>query len=153
MKEQLFEQISNDIKSAMKSKDKVALETLRSIKKEFIEAKTAKGSDGVLEDEKAIKIMQKMVKQRKETALIYTEQQRPELAQKENAEADVIAKYLPTPMSDAELTVALQSIIKELGIADLKEIGKLMGVATKRLAGKTDGKSISNKAKELLTSS
>lgn len=153
MKEQLFEQISNDIKSAMKSKDKVALETLRSIKKEFIEAKTAKGSDGVLEDEKAIKIMQKMVKQRKETALIYTEQQRPELAQKENAEADVIAKYLPAPMSDAELTVALQSIIKELGIADLKEIGKLMGVATKRLAGKTDGKSISNKAKELLTSS
>lgn len=151
MKEQIFEQISNDIKSAMKSRDKIALETLRSIKKEFIEAKTAKDSIGVLEDEQAIKIMQKMVKQRKETATIYAEQQRPELAEKENAEAAVIQKYLPTQMNDEELTVALQTIINELGITDIKEIGKLMGVATKKLAGKIDGKSISNKAKQLLS--
>lgn len=151
MKEQIFEQISNDIKSAMKSRDKIALETLRSIKKEFIEAKTAKDSIGVLEDEQAIKIMQKMVKQRKETATIYAEQQRPELAEKENAEAAVIQKYLPTQMNDEELTVALQTIIDELGITDIKEIGKLMGVATKKLAGKIDGKSISNKAKQLLS--
>ena len=103
MEEKLFDQISADIKAAMLARDKVTLEALRGIKKEFLEAKTAKGGDGTLHDDQGVKIMQKMVKQRKETALIYREQNRSELAENELAEAAVIEKYLPQQMSDAEL--------------------------------------------------
>lgn len=146
----LFDRISNDIKSAMLAKDKVRLETLRGIKKEFLEAKTAKGGDGTLSDDQATKIMAKMVKQRKETAQIYTEQNRPELAANELAEAAVIEEYLPKQLSDEELTARLKEIIAQVGATSAKEMGKVMGVASKALAGQADGKVISAKVRELL---
>lgn len=147
----LFDRISNDIKGAMLAKDKVRLETLRGIKKEFLEAKTAKGADGTLTDDQATKIMAKMVKQRKETAQIYTEQNRPELAENELAEAAVIEEYLPKQLSDEELTARLKEIIAQTGATSAKEMGKVMGVASKALAGQADGKVISAKVRELLS--
>ncbi|MDE5913692.1 MAG: GatB/YqeY domain-containing protein, partial [Muribaculaceae bacterium] len=111
----LFDRISADIKSAMLAREKVRLEALRGIKKEFLEAKTAKGSDGELTDEAAMKILAKMAKQRRETAQIYSEQNRPELAENELAEAAVIEEYLPRPLTDEELTAELRKIIEETG--------------------------------------
>ena len=146
----LFDQVSSDIKAAMLAKDKVRLETLRGIKKEFLEAKTAKGGNGELSDDAATKILVKMVKQRKETAAIYTEQNRPELAQNELAEAAVIEGYLPKQMSEEELTEALKAIIAQVGASSAKDMGKVMGVASKQLAGKAEGRTISAKVKELL---
>lgn len=145
----LFDQVSNDIKSAMLAKDKVRLEALRGIKKEFLEAKTAKGADGELTDDMA-KILAKMVKQRKESAQIYTEQNRPDLAEPELAEAAVIETYLPKQMTEEELTEALKAIIAQVGATTPQEMGKVMGVATKQLAGRADGRAISAKVKELL---
>ena len=146
----LFYQVSNDIKSAMLAKDKVRLEALRGIKKEFLEAKTAKGADGELTDDMAMKILAKMVKQRKESAQIYTEQNRPDLAEPELAEAAVIETYLPKQMTEEELTEALKAIIAQVGATTPQEMGKVMGVATKQLAGRADGRAISAKVKELL---
>ena len=146
----LFEQVSEDIKKAMLARDKVKLEALRGVKKEFIEAKTAKNSDGELSDDAALKILQKMVKQRKESAAIFTEQNRPELAENELAEAAVIETYLPKQMSDEELTAAVKAIIAEVGATSAKEMGKVMGVASKKLAGKAEGRAISEKVKSLL---
>ena len=146
----LFDQVSSDIKAAMLAKDKVRLETLRGIKKEFLEAKTAKGGNGELADDAATKILVKMVKQRKETAAIYTEQNRPELSQNELAEAAVIEEYLPKQMSEEELTEALKAIIAQVGASSAKDMGKVMGVASKQLAGKAEGRTISAKVKELL---
>ena len=150
MEEKLFDQISADIKAAMLARDKVTLEALRGIKKEFLEAKTAQGGDGTLHDDQGVKIMQKMVKQRKETALIYREQNRSELAENELAEAAVIEKYLPQQMSDAELEAAVTAIIAQVGATGPQDMGKVMGVATKQLAGKTEGRLISEKVKALL---
>ncbi|WP_302547888.1 GatB/YqeY domain-containing protein [Barnesiella intestinihominis] len=146
----LFDQVSNDIKSAMLAKDKVRLEALRGIKKEFLEAKTAKGADGELTDDMAMKILAKMVKQRKESAQIYTEQNRPDLAEPELDEAAVIETYLPKQMTEEELTEALKAIIAQVGATTPQEMGKVMGVATKQLAGRADGRAISAKVKELL---
>ena len=146
----LFDQVSNEIKSAMLAKDKVRLEALRGIKKEFLEAKTAKGADGELTDDMAMKILAKMVKQRKESAQIYTEQNRPDLAEPELAEAAVIETYLPKQMTEEELTEALKAIIAQVGATTPQEMGKVMGVATKQLAGLADGRAISAKVKELL---
>ena len=146
----LYDQISGDIKKAMLAKDKVRLGALRRIKKEFIEAKTAKGADGELHDDVALKILAKMAKQRRESAQIYSEQNRPDLAEPELAEAAVIESYLPQPMSDAELEEAIKAIIAEVGATSVKEMGKVMGVASKKLAGKADGKAISEKVKALL---
>lgn len=146
----LFEKISGDIKSAMLAKDKVRLETLRGIKKEFLEAKTAKGANGELPDDQAMKILAKMAKQRRETAQIYSEQNRPELAENELAEAAVIEEYLPKPMTDEELTAALREIIAQVGATSAKEMGKVMGVASKRLAGRAQGGDINAKVKQLL---
>lgn len=146
----LFDTISNDIKSAMLARDKVRLETLRGVKKEFLEAKTAKGGDGELSDEAAMKILVKMHKQRKESASIFTEQNRQDLADNELAEAAVIEEYLPKQMSEEELTEALKVIIAQVGAQSAKDMGKVMGVATKQLAGKADGKAISAKVRELL---
>ena len=146
----LFDQVSNDIKSAMLAKDKVRLEALRGIKKEFLEAKTAKGADGELTDDMAMKILAKMVKQSKESAQIYTEQNRPDLAEPELAEAAVIETYLPKQMTEEELTEALKAIIAQVGATTPQEMGKVMGVATKQLAGRADGRAISAKVKELL---
>ncbi len=146
----LFDKINEDIKKAMLAREKVALEALRGVKKEFLEAKTAKGAGDELSDETAIKILQKMVKQRKESAAIFTEQGRPELAEGELAEAAVIEKYLPAQMTDEELTAAIKEIIAEVGATSAKEMGKVMGVASKKLAGKAEGKAISDKVKSLL---
>lgn len=146
----LFDQISGDIKAAMLAKDKVRLEALRGVKKEFIEAKTAKGSNGELADDVAMKILAKMVKQRRETAELYAGQSRPELAENELAEAAVIEAYLPKALSDEELTAELKNIIAQVGATSQKEMGRVMGVASKALAGRADGKAISAKVRELL---
>ena len=148
----LFDKISADIKTAMLARDKVRLETLRGIKKEFLEAKTAKGADGNLSDEQAVKILAKMAKQRRETAQIYAEQSRPELAENELAEAAVIEEYLPKALSAEELRAELTAIIAETGATSPKEMGKVMGVASKRLAGRADGRAISEMVKHILNS-
>lgn len=146
----LFDKISEDIKKAMLAKDKVRLEALRGVKKEFLEAKTAKGSDGTLTDEAATKVLVRMAKQRRESAAIYTEQNRPDLADAELAEVAVIEEYLPKQLSDEELEAELKAIIAEVGATDAKMMGKVMGVASKKLAGRADGRAISAKVKELL---
>lgn len=146
----LFDKVSGDIKTAMLARDKVRLEALRGIKKEFLEAKTAKGGDGELSDDAALKILAKMVKQRKESASIYTEQNREDLAGEELAQAAIIEEYLPEQLSEEELTAALKEIIARVGATSAKEMGKVMGTATKELAGKAEGKAISAKVRELL---
>lgn len=147
----LFDTVSNDIKSAMLAKDKVKLEALRGVKKEFIEAKTAKGGNGELTDDVALKIIAKMVKQRRESAAIYQEQNRPELAASELAEVAVLEAYMPKQLSEEELAAELQAVIAEVGAAGPQDMGKVMGVASKRLAGRADGRAISAKVKELLS--
>lgn len=134
----------------MLAREKVRLEALRGVKKEFLEAKTAKGANGELSDETAVKIMVKMVKQRKESAKIYEENNRPELAANELAEAAVIEEYLPKQLTPEELEAELKEIIEATGAQGPKDMGKVMGVATKQLAGRAEGKLISAKVKELL---
>lgn len=146
----LFDRVSEDIKKAMLAREKVRLEALRGIKKEFLEAKTAKGAGGELSDDAAMKILVKMVKQRKESAKIYQENNRPELAENELAEAAVIEEYLPKQLSEEELVAELKAIIAEVGAEGPKDMGKVMGMATKKLAGRAEGKVISAKVKELL---
>ncbi len=146
----LFDQISEDIKKAMLAKDKVALDALRGIKKEFLEAKTAKGGDGELHDDKALQILQKMVKQRKESAQMYIDANRPELADDELAQCKIIEQYLPAMLSDSELAAALEQVIAQVGAQGPQDMGKVMGIATKRLAGRAEGKAISTKVRELL---
>ncbi|MDR3218459.1 MAG: GatB/YqeY domain-containing protein [Dysgonamonadaceae bacterium] len=146
----LFDTVSNDIKAAMLAKDKIRLEALRGVKKEFLEAKTAKGADGDLTDEAAVKILQKMVKQRKDSASIYQEQNRPELAEKELAEVAVLEEYLPKQLSPEELEKTIREIITSVGATSAKDMGKVMGAATKALAGKAEGRLISEAVKRLL---
>ncbi len=145
-----IERVSNDIKDAMRAKDQVKLNALRGLKKELIEAKTAKSADAILSEEEGLKIVQKMVKQRKDTAEIYREQNRPDLLEQELAEASAISIYLPAQMTEEELIAAIKEIIARTGATSAKEIGKVMGVASKELAGKTEGREISRVAKELL---
>ena len=147
----LFDQISEDIKKAMLAKDKVALDALRCIKKEFLEAKAAKGGDGELHDDKALQILQKMVKQRKESAQMFIDANRPELAEDELAQCKIIERYLPAMMTEEELTAALTEIIAQVGATTPQDMGKVMGVATKQLAGRAEGKAINLKVRELLT--
>lgn len=148
----LCDRVSEDIKKAMLARDHQTLEALRGIKKEFLEAKTAKGADGQLSDEKAVSILAKMVKQRMESAEIYTQQNRPELAAEEMAQAEVIQQYMPKSLSPEELTARLKEIIARVGATSPKEMGKVMGVASKELAGQAEGREISAKVKELLNS-
>lgn len=146
----LFEIVSNDIKKAMLAREKVRLEALRGIKKEFIEAKTAPGANGELTDSAAIAILTRMAKQRRESARIYSEQNRPELADGELAEVAVIEEYLPKQLTEAELEAELQQIIAQVGASSPADMGKVMGVATKALAGRAEGRAISAKVKQLL---
>lgn len=146
----LFDTISADIVTAMKAKDKIRLEALRGIKKLFLEAKTAPGADGELSDEAATKILAKLSKQGKDTAALYTEQGRPDLAADELAQVAVIDEYLPKPLSPIELEAAIRSIISEVGATTLKDLGKVMGIASKQLAGRADGKQVSELVKRLL---
>lgn len=147
----LFDQISNDIKEAMKARDKVRLEALRNVKKYFLEAKTAPGAADELTDDAALKIIQKLVKQGKDSATLYTEQGRADLAEAELAQVAAIEVYLPKQMTEEELTAALQGIIAGTGAAGPKDMGRVMGVATKQLAGRAEGRAISAKVKELLS--
>lgn len=147
---ELFEQVSKDIVAAMKAKDKVALEALRNIKKVFIEAKTAPGSNDELDDATAMKILQKLAKQGHDAADLYVAQNRQDLADAELAQVKVIESYLPQPMSVGEIEVAVKEIIAQTGASSIKEMGKVMGVASKQLAGKADGKAISDAVKRLL---
>lgn len=146
----LFDQISNDIKEAMKAKDKVRLETLRNVKKVFLEAKTAPGANDTLTDDNALKLIQKLVKQGKDAAEIYKGQGREDLAGEELAQVAVLEVYLPKQMNEAELEAALKAIIAEVGAEGPKDMGKVMGVATKKLAGQAEGRAISAQVKELL---
>lgn len=146
----LFDQISKDIIAAMKAKDKVRLDTLRNIKKLFLEAKTAPGANDELSDADALKIMQKMVKQGKDSAEIYAGQNRADLADAELAQVAVIEEYLPKQLSEDELRERLKVIIAETGAQGPKDMGKVMGTASKQLAGLAEGRTISAIVKELL---
>ena len=146
----LFDQISNDIKEAMKARDKVRLEALRNIKKVFIEAKTAPGANDTLEDAQALKILQKLAKQGHDSADLYTSQNRPDLAEEEMAQVNVIESYLPKQMSEEEIEAVVKEIIAQTGAQSMKDMGKVMGIASKQLAGKADGKKISEIVKKLL---
>lgn len=146
----LFEQVSNDIKEAMKAKDKVRLEALRNIKKVFLEAKTAPGANDTLADADALKIIMKLVKQGKESGELYKQSGRDDLADAEFAQVAVFEQYLPKMMNDEELEAALKEIIAEVGATSMKEMSKVMGIASKKLAGKAEGKAISEKVRALL---
>lgn len=146
----LFDQVSEDIKKAMLAREKVRLEALRGAKKEFLEAKTAKGAGGELTDDAAMKIIVKMVKQRRESARIYEENNRPELAANELAEATVLEEYLPKQLSAEELETELRAIIASVGAQGPKDMGKVMGVASKQLSGRAEGRAISENVKRLL---
>jgi uncharacterized protein YqeY len=147
----LFDQISSDIMNAMKAREKEKLEALRGIKKVMIEAKSAEGATGELSDPEALKIIQKLAKQGTESANIYKEQGREDLYEHEMFQVKVFETYLPQKMSEAELTEAIKTIIAESGATSIKEMGKVMGLASKKLAGLADGKDISEKVKALLS--
>ena len=146
----LFDKISEDIKEAMKARDKVRLNTLRNIKKVFLEAKTAPGANDALEDADAMKILQKLAKQGRESADTYVQQSRQDLADEEMAQVKVIEEYLPKPLTEAKIEAAVKAIIAETGAQGMKDMGKVMGVASKQMAGKADGKTISAIVKRLL---
>lgn len=149
---QLENQIQNDIKAAMIAKDAVALTSIRAIKAAILLAKTSEGgAKESLEDEEVIKIIGKLVKQRKESAAIYTQQNREDLAQNELAEAKVMEKYLPKSLSEEEVEAAVKEIIAQIGASSMADMGKVMGVATKKLAGAADGRVISTIVKRLLS--
>ena len=147
---QLFEQISNHITEAMKARDKVRLETLRNIKKVFLEAVTAPGANDVLEDADALKILQKLAKQGKEAAATFTQKARQDLADAELAQVKVIEEYLPKALSVAEIEVKVKEIIAQTGASTMKDMGRVMGLASKQLAGLADGGAISAIVKRLL---
>lgn len=146
----LFDQVSKDIVAAMKAKDKVRLEALRNIKKFFIEAKTAPGANDTLDDAVALKILAKLAKQGRDTAALYHEQNRPDLAEEEDAQAKVIEEYLPKALTPEELETEVKAIIAQVGATSAKDMGKVMGVASKQLAGRADGRAISTLVKQLL---
>ena len=146
----LFDDISEGIKEAMKAKDAVRRDTLRNVKKVFLEAKTAPGANDELSDADALKILQKLAKQGRESAEIFTQQGRVDLAENELAQVRVLEEYPPKQLSEAELESALRAIIAQLGVTEPREMGKVMGVATKQLAGKADGKAISAMVKKIL---
>ena len=147
----LLEKIEGDLKQAMKNKEKDRMEALRSIKTALIIARSEKGANQQVSEENEIKILQKLLKQRKESAEVYDKQGRTELAEQERKEASYIQEYLPEQISDEELTNIINGIIEEVGAESMKDMGKVMGVATRQLAGKAEGKAISNKVKSLLS--
>ena len=147
----LEQEVMAQMKDAMKAKDEALLRGLRAIKAEIIKAKTEPGAHGEISAETEQKMLQKMMKQRKDSLEIYQQQNREDLAQKELEEIAVIEKFMPKQMSEAELKDAVAKIIAEVGASSPADMGKVMGVATKQLAGKTDGKAISAAVKELLS--
>ncbi len=147
----IFDQISSDIMDAMKAREKEKLEALRGIKKVMIEAKSAAGATGELTDQECLKIIQKLAKQGTDSATIYKEQGRNDLYESEMFQVRVFETYLPAKMSDAELSEAVQQFISEVGASGMKDMGKVMGIASKKLAGLAEGKDISDKVKALLS--
>lgn len=146
----LFDKISEDIKAAMKARDKVRLETLRNIKKVFLEAKTAPGANDELSDADAMKILQKLAKQGRESAQTYIDNGRSDLAEGENAQADIIEEYLPEPLTESEIEAIVKDIISSVGARSMKDMGRVMGQASASLAGQADGRVISTIVKKLL---
>ena len=146
----LEQQVMEQLKQAMKAKDEAALRSLRAIKAAIILAKTSDGAGGTINESDEIKLLQKMVKQRKDSLSIFEQQGRSDLAQKEKEELDVIETFLPKQMSEAELDEALKAIIAQTGASGPADMGKVMGAATKQLEGKADGKTISARVKQLL---
>lgn len=146
----LFDQISEDIQSAMRARAKVRLETLRNVKKVFLEAKTAPGANDTLDDDAALKILQKLAKQGKESAATFNQQNRADLADHELEQVAVIEEYLPKPMTEEEVEAVVKAIIEQTGATSMKEMGKVMGIASKQLAGKAEGGTISQIVKKLL---
>jgi uncharacterized protein len=146
----LEQKIMAEMKDAMKAKDEATLRGLRAIKAEIIKAKTEPGAGGEISEEKETSLLQKMMKQRKDSLEIYQQQNRADLAQKEQEEISIIEKFLPKQLSADELKAELQKIIAETGASSPADMGKVMGLATKQLAGKADGKTISATVKELL---
>jgi uncharacterized protein len=146
----LSDKINDDLKEAMKAREKEKLEALRNIKKVIIEAKSAKGAGSELDDDEVLKIISKLAKQGSESAAIYKQQGRTDLYEQEMFQVEVFDSYLPAKLSDAELTAIITQIIAETGATSVKEMGKVMGLASKKLAGLADGKEISAKVKELL---
>lgn len=146
----IFDQISEDIKAAMKARDKVRLDTLRNIKKVFLEAKTAPGANDTLEDADALKIIQKLAKQGRETAQTYVANNRQDLADNELAQVAVLEEYLPKALSEAEIEAEVRKIIAETGASSMKDMGRVMGAASKQMAGRADGRLISEIVKRLL---
>ncbi len=147
----LLEQVNEGIKQAMLSRDKVRLEALRGIKKEFLEAMTAKGAAGELDDDHALKIIAKLVKQREESASLYRDADRLDLAEAEEAEAEVYRSFLPAQLSEEEITEKVKELISKFGVTDIKGMGQVMGVATKELGASADGKLISQIVRILLS--
>ena len=147
----LEQQIMADMKTAMLAKDEKGLRSLRAIKAAIIIAKTAEGANGEIKPEEEIKMLQKLIKSRKDSLEIFEKQNRPDLAQKEKEEIEVIEKFLPKQMDAEELKETIQKIINETGATSAADIGKVMGAASKQLAGKADGKTINAIARELLS--
>lgn len=148
----IFEQVNNHIKNAMKAREKEKLQALRNIKKVMIEAKAAKGANAELTDDESLKIISKLAKQGNDSAAIYKEQNRPDLYEQEMEQVKVYESYLPARLSDTELTEKVQDIIANTGATSMKDMGKVMGIATKELAGQADGKEIAAKVRSLLQS-
>lgn len=146
----LFDKVSEDIKEAMKARDKVRLETLRNIKKVFLEAKTAPGANDTLEDADAFKILQKLAKQGRESARTYIDNGRQDLADAELAQASVIEEYLPKQLGEDEIEAEVRKVIADTGAQSMKDMGKVMGIVSKQLAGRADGRAISAVVKRLL---
>ena len=148
----LESKINDDIKKAMLAREKEKLEALRAVKTALLVAKTEKGAGDTITEDAEIKILQRLVKQRKESAAIYEESGRKELADKESFEASVIEEYLPEQMSDEQLTSVIKKIVDQVGAKGMADMGKVMGIASKELAGKAEGKAIADKVKAILNS-
>lgn len=147
----LEQKIMGELKTAMLAKDEKALRSLRAIKAAILLAKTSEGAGGEVKEEEETRLLQKLVKQRKDSLEIYQQQNRADLAQKEQEEIEVIEKFLPKQLSAEELKTAVSKIIADVGASSPADMGKVMGAATKQLAGKADGKTISSLVKELLS--
>ena len=146
----LWEKINQDLKEAMKQKDKYRLEALRAIKSQLLLMKTAEGATGEIEEAEALKVLQKMVKQRKESAELYKSKGRDDLAEEELMQAKYIEEYLPKPLGEEELTAEIKKIIEETGAQSMKDMGRVMGIATKRFAGRADNRKVSEIVRKLL---
>ncbi len=147
----IFEKVSSGILEAMKARDKERLEALRNLKKVMLEARSSKGAGAELTDEESLILIRKLVKQGKESAEIYQGQNRPELAEVETGQVKVLETFLPQPLTGSELTSAIREIIERTGASSIREMGKVIGIATRELGGKAEGKEIAAKVKELLS--